>query len=195
MTQQGNVKGGPAPAQAGRGPAPLHPQARSWAWLNRDLLLGLGVLGLAGFFFIGGLRIRISPSYAHIGPRFFPFLVSTGLGACGIGLLAQGLRQLKPSGARTEGEAVEPPINWVSVALTAAAVVAYILLLERAGFIVASTVLFSLVTASFGAQRYGLVVLTGFILSFTAYWAFTQWLGLRLPAGIMRPILLWLGGS
>jgi len=81
------------------------------------------------------------------------------------------------------------------VSLTAAAVVFYILLLERAGFIAASTVLFSLVAAAFGARRYGLAVLIGFILSFTAYWAFTQWLGLRLPAGIMRPILLWLGGS
>ncbi|REJ37142.1 MAG: tripartite tricarboxylate transporter TctB family protein [Bacillota bacterium] len=195
MMQQGNVNGGPAHAQTGRGPAPLHPQVRHGAWLNRDLLLGLGVLGLAAFFFIGALRIRISPSYAHIGPRFFPFLVSTGLGACGIGLLAQGLRQLKSGAAPAEGEAAEPPINWVSVSLTAAAVVFYILLLERAGFIAASTVLFSLVAAAFGARRYGLAVLIGFILSFTAYWAFTQWLGLRLPAGIMRPILLWLGGS
>src|SRR5690606_20255120 len=139
---------------------------------------------------IGALRIRISPSYAHIGPRFFPFLVSTGLGACGIGLVAQGLRQLKARAVPTGGEAAEPPINWGSVALAATAVVVYILLLDRAGFIVASTVLFSLAAASFGARRYGRAVLVGFILSFTAYWAFTQWLGLRLPAGIMRPILL-----
>src|SRR5690606_17235126 len=149
----------------------------------------------AAFFFIGALRIRISPSYSHIGPRFFPFLVSTGLGACGVGLLAQGLRQLKSGAAPAEGEAAEPPINWVSVSLTAAAVVFYILLLERAGFIAASTVLFSLVAAAFGARRYGLVVLIGLIPSFSVYWVITKSLGLCLPAGIIRTILLWQGRS
>lgn len=188
----------PAPVPHGRGPAPVHAGERPLtAWLNRDVLLALGVLGLAAFFFVGATRIRISPVYAHIGPRFFPFLVSTGLALCGAGLLIQAVRDVlqgrRP--APPEGETEDPPLYWGPMLLSLASVVAQIVLLERAGFVISSTVLFAGIAAAFGSRTHLRNAVIGFILSFVTYWAFTQWLGLRLPGGVLRPILAWLGGS
>src|SRR5690606_35835238 len=83
-----------------------------------------------------------------------------------------------------------PLADWRSVAITVAALLAQILLLERAGFIISSTILFAGVAWAFGSRRHGRDVVIGFILAFVVYWSFTQWLGLRLPAGILRPVLV-----
>lgn len=199
MTGTNGAPDGPAPAPAGRGRAPGPSGTRPTpAWLHPDLLLAIGVLALAVFFFVGALQIRVSPAYEHIGPRFFPFLVSTGLAACGLGLLAGALRRAGvadgPAAPAAPGEPA-PLADWRSVAITVAALLAQILLLERAGFIISSTILFAGVAWAFGSRRHGRDVVIGFILAFVVYWSFTQWLGLRLPAGILRPVLVWLGGS
>ncbi|MFS8543566.1 MAG: phosphatidate cytidylyltransferase, partial [Limnochordales bacterium] len=128
----------------------------------------------------------------------YAYLVSTGLAACGLGLLAGALRRAGvadgPAAPAAPGEPA-PLADWRSVAITVAALLAQILLLERAGFIISSTILFAGVAWAFGSRRHGRDVVIGFILAFVVYWSFTQWLGLRLPAGILRPVLVWLGGS
>lgn len=157
---------------------------RAWApgraRLTGELLLALGVLGLAVFLLVGAFQIRVSPGYAHIGPRFFPFLVSAATGACGMVLLIQALRG-RP--AQEQAEVQRPPINWGAVLLMGTALLVQQLLIERAGFVVASTLLFWGMAQAFGSRRYLRDVVTGFVLALVAYLAFTYLLDLNLPAG------------
>ncbi|BAS26263.1 tripartite tricarboxylate transporter TctB family protein [Limnochorda pilosa] len=149
----------------------------------------MGVLALAVFFLGGALKIRVSPSYAHIGPRFFPFLVSGGLAACGLPLLAQALRDrsgpAQEGGASGRGAAV----NWGAIAVIGVALLLQLLLIERAGFVLASAALFWGVAFSFGSRRYVRDGLIGLLLALAVYLAFTRLLDLNLPGGILTTIL------
>lgn len=167
-------------------------QPRGWA-LSGELLVALGVLGLAAFFLVGALQIRVSPSYAHIGPRFFPFLVSGGLAACGVALLVEALRPRRASGG--EGEAERPSINWGAVLAVGAALLVQQLLLERAGFVVASALLFWGVAFAFGSRRYLRDGLIGVALAVVVYLAFTYLLDLNLPGGWLAGLVLRLTGG
>lgn len=171
-----------------------------------ELVLALTVLGLAVFLLVGALQIRVSPMYAHIGPRFFPMLVGGGLGACALVLFLQALRRPSPTPPPRQDAAdvnpdsahLEPnsaPVNWRAVFIAAGAVVIQALLIERAGFIISSTTLFAGVAVAFGSRRYMRDALVGFGLSLGCYAGFTRLLGLHLPAGIVEIVIRALGGS
>lgn len=169
----------PRPSPASR------PEPRKEVALRGDLLLALGVIGLGVFFAAGAFAIRVVPTYAHIGPRFFPFLVAAGHLACGAGLLLEALR-----GHRAEpddAEDIDPsaPVDWKPVALIGAALLVYVILLRQAGFVASSAVLFTGVAAAFGSRRHGRDLLIGLALAATAYVVFTRFLGLHLPAGLL----------
>ena len=156
-------------------------------------MIALGVLGLAAFFLVGAMQIRVSPGYAHIGPRFFPFLVSGGLAVCGLALLLEAL-QPRPAGVG-EGEPERLPINWGAVLVVGAALLVQQLLLERAGFVVASALLFWGVAFAFGSRRYARDGLIGVTLAVAAYLAFTYLLDLNLPGGWLAGLVLRLTGG
>ena len=154
------------------------------------------MLALAGVLFYGAFQIRVLPSYAHIGPRFFPLLVATGAAACGFILLVQALLKSGRSADESADTAeAASPLDWPAMLMTVAALVIQVFLFERAGFIIASGIMFTGVAAAFGSRQHVRNALIGLVLSFVAYWAFTRWLGLHLPAGILRPILMRLGGA
>lgn len=95
-------------------------------------------------------------------------------------LLIQALRG-RP--AQEQAEVQRPPINWGAVLLMGTALLVQQLLIERAGFVVASTLLFWGMAQAFGSRRYLRDVVTGFVLALVAYLAFTYLLDLNLPAG------------
>lgn len=157
-----------------------------------ELLLALGVLALAAFLLAGAFTIRVWPGYAHIGPRFFPFLVSGGLAACGAALLLQALRR-EPAGTGKgpgSGGARWPPMVGIGVALAL-----QVWLMERAGFVLASTLLFWGVAFSFGSRRYLRDGLIGFCLALGVYLAFTRLLDLKLPGGLLATMLQRIAGG
>ena len=156
-----------------------------------DLLVSLGVLGLGGYFAYGALAINVSQSYSRVGPRFFPFLVAAGLLLCGALLLVQALRgHAAPVEAGEDGEDVdtEAPPDLVAVAGVGAALATYVLLLETAGFVLASALLFWGVALAFGSRSWLRDPLLGLALGLVVYLAFTRLLGLRLPAGVLAPL-------
>lgn len=186
-------QGGPVvPASGGRqaGPPPSGPRG---VRLDGELLLALGVLGLAVFFFTGALQIRVSPGYAHIGPRFFPFLVSGGLAACGVALLVEALRKRPASPEKSGSDRL--PINWGAVLVMALALFIQQWLMERAGFVVASTLLFWGVALAFGSRRYVRDGLIGLALAVAVYLAFTRLLDLNLPGGWLAAMVLRMTGG
>jgi putative tricarboxylic transport membrane protein len=81
------------------------------------------------------------------------------------------------------------PMDWVSFAWVSGGIIAYGLLVERVGFIFASTVLFVCVARSFSSRRWAMNIVVGLLLAVVVFAIFNYGLGLSLPAGLLKPIL------
>jgi putative tricarboxylic transport membrane protein len=156
---------------------------RSLPW--GDLLVAVGVLGLGGFFLEGALSLRVLPSYARIGPRFFPVLVGVALSACGAALLVQALRGVRGVPEEAEDAEASAATDWAPVAVIVAALALHALLVSRLGFVLSSALLYAGVALGFGERRLWRSGAVGLVLALAAYLAFTRLLGLRLPAGVL----------
>ena len=152
-----------------------------------DLFVSLGVLALGGFFAYGALQINVTQSYARVGPRFFPFLVTAGLLICGAILLAQALRGRAADPEGGEDVDADAPTDWRAVALVAVGLVGTALLMERLGFPLTAGLLFWAVAFAFGS-RSPFAPVYGLALAFVVYLAFTRLLDLNLPAGVLGPL-------
>lgn len=159
------------------------------AWLRRvavgDALLALALIGYGVYLGVGAGAIRVLPVYSRIGPRFFPYLVAGATLLCGALLLIEALRGRRaPPEA---GEDVDPlardnlrPVLVMVVGLALGAT-----LMKVAGFVLASTVIFTSVALAFGSRSLLRDVGIGLALSLLAYLSFTRLLGLTLPAGVL----------
>ena len=132
--------------------------------------------------------IRITPMNSRIGPRVIPYIVGAGLVVVGIWLaieLAFG-RTAQPSGGE-DAEDADPtlPTDWQTLGFIAAALVLYLILIERAGFVIASSVLFLGAAFAMGSRRWLRDVCVAVILSVSVYLIFTRGLSLRLPKGVL----------
>lgn len=156
--------------------------------LPGDLLVSLGVLALGGYFAYGALAINVSQAYSRVGPRFFPFLVAAGLILCGALLLVQALRGVRAPPEQGEDVDLGVPPDYRAVGGVVASLAAYVLLLERVGFVAASALLFWGVATAFGSRAWFRDPFIGIVLALAVYLAFTRLLGLRLPAGVLAPL-------
>ena len=146
-----------------------------------------GVLAIGALILGGSLYLPPGAGYATVGPAVVPRFV-------GVGLLILGgflLREALTGGFRDVDEEAEEklPMDWVAFAWVSAGIIAYGLLVESAGFIVASTVLFVLVARGFLSRRWILNVVVGVVLAGFIFALFNYGLGLQLPAGILKGIL------
>lgn len=136
----------------------------------------IGVAVLAGSFFLptGG-------GYAQVGPGMVPRIV--GAFALALGLLL--LRECFTGGFRGVDEAAEArlPMDWRSFAWVSGGIVGYGLVIERAGFVLASTLLFVMVARGFASRRWLGNAIVGLVLAVIVFAVFNYGLGLTLPRG------------
>jgi putative tricarboxylic transport membrane protein len=121
--------------------------------------------------------------YSSSGPRFVPLIVAIGL----IGLSAAFLARtfVRPDTELAERSAQEDAVtHWATPALLVAAMVAYAWLLEPLGYIVATALFFVPVARLLGSRSLVRDVITGLVLGVGLFTAFTQYLGVSLPAGL-----------
>jgi putative tricarboxylic transport membrane protein len=69
-----------------------------------------------------------------------------------------------------------------------ASLIAYLLLIERAGFVVAASVTFFGITVAFGDKKHLKTGIFGTLFIFLVYLSFTRFLNVPLPAGILKGI-------
>jgi putative tricarboxylic transport membrane protein len=171
--------------------SPHHPITPS----PRRIDVGETVLALAVVLFGIGViwqttQIRLTPAYSMVGPRVIPFIVGAGLVLTGLWLAFEALSG-RAATVSTESEDVDPtlPTDWRTVGLLALSLLIYLVLLEPAGFIIASAFLFFGAAYAMGSRHYSRDLVIGILMAAILYVGFTRGLGLHLPAGILQGII------
>jgi putative tricarboxylic transport membrane protein len=146
---------------------------------------------LAGFVLLGGsvailIAVTAIPGrggYGTSGPRFVPLIVAIGLTALSAAFLLR--TWVRPDVELAERSAEEDATtNWATPGLIMVALVVYAFVLEPVGYPVATTLVFVALARILGSRALVRDVLAGLVLGFGLFTAFTQYLGVSLPAGI-----------
>jgi putative tricarboxylic transport membrane protein len=147
--------------------------------LAAGAMIAFGVVALMATF-----AIRQPGGYSPIGPRIFPLVVSLGLLFFGaLFLLRVTLRRDRELVERAgeEDRATHWPIpGWLGLAL-----VAYAFALKPLGYVVATALFLPVGSRILGSRNWVRDGLVGAGL----YLGFTRFLGVRLPAGLLDPLL------
>lgn len=151
-----------------------------------------GELAFAGSLLILGVvvlydtsKLLVPPGSGTVGPQIFPYLVSGFLIFISLGLFIQIFRGNLGVPEGTEfGEVVEKT-DFKSLSMVAGSMLTYPLLIERAGFIIATSVAFFGVAFAYGAKNLLKNLVISIVFSFIVYFAFAKGLNVGLPAGIL----------
>ena len=166
------------------------PEAVSRRGALVDIVLSLGVIGLGAAAAVVALNLPSGGGYSRIGPNVMPVVVSFGLILLGGVLLfvcfTGGGRARTPDDPAERGEHAFLPsaFAWVSAAL-----LAQMLLIHTAGFVIAAAALFALVARGFGSERWLRDAAIGVVLGLGVFLFFVRFLNVNLPAGWLQPIL------
>jgi putative tricarboxylic transport membrane protein len=136
---------------------------------------------------------------ASAGP--YPLMVLTGLALCALVALVNGVKSANGRATRDRrawssdpavadqrrGGSLDPPLaaRWSPIALIALGAVIDLVLAERAGFVIASAVLFWLTARAFDNRHPGRDAVFAIAVSTSAYLLFARVLQLMLPAGVL----------
>ncbi len=124
-----------------------------------------------------------------ISPKVFPYAVASLLMLLSAILFVNVLRgdTAVPEG-HIEGAPIEKS-DYRSLSLLLASLFAFLLLIERAGFIIAASLTFFGITVAFGNKRHGRSAIFGTLFITLVYLSFTRFLNVQLPAGIFEGLL------
>jgi putative tricarboxylic transport membrane protein len=147
------------------------------------ILLGLGLLALAGILAWQTTLIPAGGEYARVGPSVAPWLVTALLALLGIAFIGAELLG-RGVALPVHGKADRPALLWVAGAL-----LLNLALIDSAGFIVAATVLFAVTARGFGSLRPIRDTSVGLMLASSAYLAFDRLLGYRIGSGLIEQFL------
>jgi putative tricarboxylic transport membrane protein len=142
------------------------------------VLLALGVAALAATTQIHSARDGWSVS----GPRFVPLLASLAI----IGLATASLVRTvwRPDFELARFAAAESAqTHWPTPGAIVTSLLGYVALLTPAGYALATAVFFTVVARVLGSRRLGRDAVVGVLLGAGTSYAFTRWLGVRLPVG------------
>ncbi len=124
-----------------------------------------------------------------ISPKVFPYAVSAML----MGLSAiLFINILRGDAAVPEGHEEGTPVgksDYKSFGIVLASLMAFLLLIENAGFIIAASITFFGITVAFDNKKHGRAAIFGTLFITVIYLAFTRFLNVQLPAGIFKGVL------
>ena len=153
---------------------------QSWAGPR---LAGLALLAGSVSILIAVTTIPGRGGYGTSGPRFVPLIVAIGL----IVLSALFLLRTwwRPDVALAERSAEEDDAtHWATPALVLVALLVYAFVLEPVDYPLATALVFFAVARVLGSRAPVRDAIAGLVLGFGLFTAFTQYLGVSLPAGL-----------
>ena len=135
----------------------------------------LALVALVGL--AGAVRLDVG-GITRPGPGFFPLVLSLGL------LIVSGVLL---AGAARGREAATGPLLGAKparLAATLGALIAYVLLFERLGFVTATTALLAFLFGALGRYRWPVALGGALVIAFVARVVFDRWLQVRLPPDV-----------
>lgn len=142
--------------------------------IMNDRLLGIAALGLAAFMLWQGYGMVPAFSYEPLGPRAFPMLLGGLIGVCGLVLVFKGLYRAPATPLATN----------LRILLLFVFILAYGLLFQPLGFIVATALVVMAVGYLFGGRPLPLVI-SAVLISVGLYFLFDKLMDVVLPVGIL----------
>ena len=129
-------------------------------------------------FLVGVFDIRSPKGLDPAGPRFFPLIVTSAWVLLSLGYLAEGLRS--PRTAKSEHDR-----TWFEPVAIAVLLVLYAFLVVPLGYIIATLLLFFGAARVLGSRNTWRDAIVAVVLSVLVYVAFTQFLDISLPEGVL----------
>jgi putative tricarboxylic transport membrane protein len=154
---------------------------------GKSELTFVGSLFLLGFIvFWDTWRTELPAFNLTISPKVFPYAIAALLMTLCAILFISILR-----GDVALPEGVEPgdPIektDFKTFGIVLGSLLTFLLLIERAGFIIAASLTFFGITVAFGNKKHGRAAIFGTLFITVVYLSFTRFLNVQLPAGIFK---------
>ena len=153
---------------------------QSWAGPR---LAGAFLLAASVAILIAVTAIPGRGGYATSGPRFVPLIVAVGLVVLSALFLLRTFWRPDVELAQRSAEEDEAT-HWATPGLVLLALLVYAFVLEPVGYPLATALVFVALARVLGSQALVRDVLAGLVLGFGLFTAFTQYLGVSLPAGL-----------
>lgn len=151
------------------------------AFAGSLLLLGVIVL-------IDTRNMLVPPGSGSVGPQVFPTIIGVFIISVALILIIEVLRGNYGQPEGTEFGEIKGKTDWKTLGTVSASILTYPFLIERAGFVIASSVVFFGVGFAYGAKKFLRNLLIAIIFSLIVYITFTHFLNVNLPAGILKGI-------
>ncbi|QTK80625.1 Tricarboxylic Transport Membrane Protein [Agrobacterium tumefaciens] len=138
------------------------------------LVIAVALVIVAGVIFWDSARLASVTGYSPVGPATVPYAIAFCLVGLAIWTAIEAWRGDFPERDKQE----IAPVIWVVAGLAA-----QMLLLNLAGFSIATGLLFAFTARAFGKRKLWFSIPVGIVLSFVIWVVFAQLLQLSLPAG------------
>jgi putative tricarboxylic transport membrane protein len=166
------------------------PNDTNWQRRSRVALrITAGVLLAFGLFVLyATFQINQGGGFTVIGPRGVPFIIAIFMIA--LALLFILKTTILPDQELVQQVADEEAItHWPTVGLIAVALVGYAISLRPLGYPVATTLFLPIGARILGSRRPWRDLIVGLVIGFVVYFCFTRFLGVRLPPGLLAPLI------
>ena len=130
----------------------------------------------------------VPPGSGSVGPQVFPTIIGIFIILVALILIIEVLRGNYGQPEGTEFGEIKGKTDWKTLGTVSASILTYPFLIEMAGFVIASTIVFFGVGFAYGAKKFLRNFLIALIFSLIVYITFTHFLNVNLPAGILKGI-------
>ena len=151
-------------------------------------IASVGLVAAGALLLTQTFDIARTAGYSPVGPSFVPVFVSLALMALGAAFLIRTTVRPDADLADRAGKE-ERATHWPTVGVVGVLLLGYGALLAPLGYILATALFFPLGARVLGSRRALRDVALGLVLAAVIWFGFTQLLGVRLPAGLLDPIL------
>ena len=152
-----------------------------------DFTLALVLLALAAAMAVGALSFPPMPGQAF-GPKLFPNIVAAGFVVCAFALIMRAVKAKTLVISIVRPEWWNEPGRRGNLAILLGSIVAYTLLVERAGYVLTTFALLVLLMKRLGASWHA-TLFASFLGTASTYIMFAYWLRVPLPTGLLNGIL------
>jgi putative tricarboxylic transport membrane protein len=145
------------------------------------LVIAAILVGIAAVIYLDASRLREMMGYSPVGPSTVPMFIAIALVGLAVWTVFAAFRNDFPERERQEIS----PVAWIIGGLAA-----QMLLLNTAGFSIATGVLFAATAAGFGKRKIWISLPVGIALCLVVWLIFAGLLQLSLPAGPIERLFL-----